>query len=668
MDDAQIARLEARIAELEARAREAQAEHQRVVAALALSEERFSKAFLASPDSVNLNRLSDGLYVAINPGFTALTGYTEADVSGRTSLELDLWADPANRQRLVQELRTRGQVDNLEADFRMKDGSVKPALMSARILEVGGERCILSITRDISAQRRAAEDLRRSEERLRELIELAVDAIVLGDPKGVITWVNRRGCELLGRPREEVVGLSISQIFAPGSLQATPLRFDLLAQGLTVVSERYVAQPNGTLIPVEMSSRRMPDGTYHSFIRDLTERRRAEEERTRFEARLQTAERTEAIGRLAGGIAHDFNNLLTPILGSASLLLDEPGLSETVRIEAQGILEAAERAAELTRQILAFSRKQVLQLQTLDLNAEIARTERMLRRVIGEDVHVELALQPEPLYARVDASQLQQVLLNLAVNARDAMPDGGRLRISSSACAVDAQAASQHPGIQPGRCIRLEVSDTGVGMDAETARHAFDPFFTTKTGTTHGTKGTGLGLATVRGIVEQHGGVVWIDSRPGAGATFSLLLPRAEAPNGSRASPTPAARTRGSEVVLLVEDDERVRGTACRILEHDGYRVLAAAGGQEALRIARALDQPPDLLVTDVIMPGMNGRQLRDELCRHFPHLKVLYVSGYPDNVLAPHGVLESQTRLLGKPFTAPTLSAAVRAALDEEP
>ena len=435
-----------------------------------------------------------------------------------------------------------------------------------------------------------------------------------------------------------------------------------MQSGQKVVSERLLLRPDGTRVPVEMSSRRMPDGTYQTFMHDVTGRQREEQERAALRERLRAAERVEAIGRLAGGIAHDFNNLLTPILGAASLLRRDPALPAHRRADVEAILEAAERAAELTRQILALGRRQVLRQVPLDLNAEIARTERMLRRMVGEDVQIRLALAPALPPVRADVSQLQQVLVNLVVNARDALPRGGTLELRTSAFTADEEACRQVVGLRPGRHVRLDASDDGEGMDEATLRQVFDPFFTTK----EQGRGTGLGLATVRGIVEQHGGAIWATSAPGRGATFTICLPLADGEPTAPQEAAPTVRTRGTELILLAEDDPLVRGAARRILEEDGYSVRAAGNAAEALRLAGELEHQPALLLTDVIMPGMDGRELSERLRDRFPSLRTLFISGYPDSVLAPRGVLAGPVRFLGKPFTAAALSAAVRAALDE--
>jgi signal transduction histidine kinase/ActR/RegA family two-component response regulator len=444
-----------------------------------------------------------------------------------------------------------------------------------------------------------------------------------------------------------------------------PMRFDLVARGKRVVAERELARPDGTAVPVEVSSIRMPSGTHQTFVRDLTERKRAEQERAALQERLRRADRSDALGRMAGGIAHDLNNLLTPILAGATVLLRKQELGADVKGEIETIVDAGHRAAELTRQILAFSRQQVLALRSLDLNDEISRTMHMLRRVIGDGTEVVLNLERDLPKVSADPSQVQQVLLNLAINARDAMPSGGRLKIRSSVFECDATFSVQTSGLKPGRYARLDFTDTGMGMDPETLRHAFEPFFTTKP---EG-KGTGLGLATVSGIVGQHGGAAWAMSMPGTGTTVTVCLPIPTEPTETVAAEQAPLVPRGNgETILLAEDDPLVQGAARRILEGAGYTVVSATDPREALRAAGELGRPPDLLVTDVVMPGMYGHELVEELRKRFDRLRVLFVSGHPDAALGPHGVLAAGVHFLSKPFNAASLLHAVRAGLDREP
>jgi len=394
----------------------------------------------------------------------------------------------------------------------------------------------------------------------------------------------------------------------------------------------------------------------------LTDAARAEAALRVLEEQQRQAQKMEAIGRLASGVAHDFNNLLTAILGSTDLLLEELAADHPGRLEAEETRRAALRAADLTRQLLAFSRQQVLAPQVLDINEVVTNVKKMLRRVIGEHVEVRSVQAPDLGAVRADPGQLEQVLLNLAVNARDAMPRGGRVTIETANADLDETYAAQHAAVAPGRYVMFAVSDTGTGMDAATQTRLFEPFFTTKAKG----KGTGLGLATVYGIVKQSGGYIWVYSEPGQGTSMKVYLPRVDAPiEPITPPPPPSGSLRGSETILIVEDQEEVRNLTRRLLEARGYRVLVAASGAEALEVAAPSTERIDLLVTDVIMPRMSGREVALLLGPAQPHMKVLFVSGYPDESIVHHGVLDPGVAFLQKPFTAQTLAQKVRAVLD---
>jgi signal transduction histidine kinase len=384
-------------------------------------------------------------------------------------------------------------------------------------------------------------------------------------------------------------------------------------------------------------------------------------ERRQLQGQLFHAQKMDAIGRLAGGVAHDFNNVLTAILGSAELLLLDTSADAPGREEVGIIRDAASRAQHLIRQLLAFSSRQVLQPAVVDLNALVRDVGRMLRRLIGEDVTLTTEPAPDLGAVRVDPAQIEQVLVNLVVNARDAMPDGGRLTIRTAN--VDAPSA-ESGDLPPGRHVRLEVSDTGIGMDQKTLGRVFEPFFTTKA---HG-KGTGLGLAMVYGIVRQSGGRIGVESTPGAGTTFRIDLPRVDAPIDDAPGAPPVAtplQATGAETVLVAEDEQMVRVLIRKVLEQAGYTVLLAASGEEALHLAERYDGPIHLLVSDVVMPGMNGRELMRRLVGRRPAVKVLYLSGYSDEAVERHGVLDPGTAFMQKPFTPAALARRVREVLD---
>jgi two-component system, cell cycle sensor histidine kinase and response regulator CckA len=394
---------------------------------------------------------------------------------------------------------------------------------------------------------------------------------------------------------------------------------------------------------------------FEMFVEDITDKRILERQ-------LRMAGKMEAVGRLSGGIAHDFNNLLGVIIGYSQVLKRALGPNNPLAEHATEIEKAGDRAAALTRQLLAFSRQQILTPTVLNLNDLVADMQKMLPRLIGEDIAVTIAMDPELRSVRADRNQIEQVILNLAVNARDAMPEGGGLRIDTKNVRLDDVYARLHPGAKSGEYVCLTVTDSGSGMDAETLAHIFEPFFTTK----EMGKGTGLGLATVYGVVKQSGGYVWVDSEPGKGASFQVFLPRVEDVSEPQAvRPYLGENLRGSETILLVEDAEPLRKLAAAFLSSHGFEVLSAPDAEQALKIAAIHAGAIHLLVTDVIMPGQNGRVLAERLVASYPAIKVLYISGYTDSFIAGHGVLGPESNLLNKPFTEEALVHKVRDVLD---
>ncbi len=393
------------------------------------------------------------------------------------------------------------------------------------------------------------------------------------------------------------------------------------------------------------------------FLVDITERKHLEEQ-------LRQASKMQAIGQLAGGIAHDFNNLLTAMLGYCHMLMEQRPVEHPDRVKLLQISRAAERAADLTRQLLAFSRKQVLDTRVLDLNAVIRDLEGMLKRLIGEDIHFSTRLDPSISSVKADESQLHQILMNLVLNARDAMPRGGTLTIESADAVLDEDYAKKHEEVQPGRYVMFAVSDTGTGMDSETVSQVFEPFFTTKDKGV----GTGLGLSTVYGIVKQHRGHISAYSESGRGTTFRVYLPAADAaPVSEEPVQSVAKHAQGKEVILIVEDEDVVRDLAAEVLEILGYTVLQASNPDEALGVTQERAEEIDLVLMDVVLPQMDGKRLFSRLAQTAPNLKVLYMSGYTNDAIVDHDVLEKGTRLLQKPFTLDALSTKVREALDAD-
>ena len=513
------------------------------------------------------------------------------------------------------------------------------------------------------------EALRKSEERFRDLYDHAPLGYHEYDAEGRITCVNRTDLEMLGYTAEEMIGQSMWKF----NVGENTVREQILAKLAGTLRpgrnlERTYRRKDGTTFPVLIEDRLILDEKgqikgIRCTIQDITERKRVEEEKASLKEQLRQSQKMEAIGKLAGGVAHDFNNLLTVIHGYSELMLNSLDQNSRLRQDVQEIMHASERASSLTRQLLAFSRKQVLQPKVLDLNAHVSNMDKMLRRMIGEDIELVTLLVTDLGRIKADPGQIEQVLLNLAVNAKDAMLSGGKLTIETANVKLDENYACSRVGVTPGDYVMLSMSDTGVGMAPETKERIFEPFFTTKdTG-----KGTGLGLSTVYGIIQQSGGNIWVYSEPGLGTTFKIYLPTIE---GNTESLRPAAVStkslQGSETILLVEDEEMVRKLACTVLEKNGYRVLEASNGDKALDVVQGQNgNLIHLMVTDVVMPGMSGRQLADRLVSLQPELKVLYMSGYTDNAIVHHGVLDPGVAYIQKPFTPDALASKVREILD---
>ena len=518
--------------------------------------------------------------------------------------------------------------------------------------------------------RRAQSALKESEKKFQQFYDEAPVGYHELDTKGRITRVNRKELQMLGYSAGEMLGKPIWDFFE----EEDTTRKVILAKLSGDVSfhntfERTYRRKDGSTLPVLVEDRvmRAPDNkiiAIRSTVEDITERRRTEEALRKSEEQLRQWQRVEAIGRLAGGVAHDFNNLLMTIKGCSELLLGAFDRRDPRREEVEEILKAADRATALTRQLLAFGRRQVLQPQVLDLNAVVMNMDKMLRRLIGEDVQLITSLDSDLWSVKVDPGMIEQVVMNLAVNSRDAMPNGGKLTIETSNVTHDEEYASHHVSVKPGYYVMLAISDTGCGMDKETQSHLFEPFFTTKeTG-----KGTGLGLSTVYGIIKQSEGNIWAYSEPGLGTTFKIYLPRAEKAAKAykpKLKPKEAGVQGGTETILLVEDEEAVRSMVSKVLQNKGYTVLEAHQGNEAIEVSGRYEGSINLMVTDVIMPQMSGRELAGRLAPMRPEMHVLYMSGYPDNTIVQHGVLEPGTAFLQKPFTINALELKVREILD---
>jgi PAS domain S-box-containing protein len=545
------------------------------------------------------------------------------------------------------------------------------ALLLGWLLSLFLRRQFLLLSRSYSS---AEDELKKQQKFLREVIDADPSLIFVKDWDGRFILANKAVADLYQTTTEKLVGRTDADFNASPQQVEAFIRADRsvieTGQKQFIPEESVTDARTGDVcwfqtIKTPLAAR--DDGALYvlGVSTDITKRKLAEESLMERDEQLRQSQKLEAVGQLAGGVAHDFNNLLTVIAGYGDLLIRQLHGNDSARRKVEEIKRAAERAAGLTRQLLAFSRRQVLQPKAIDLNALINDTGKMLRRLIGENIEFVTVLRNEAGLIFADPGQVEQVLVNLVVNARDAMPDGGKLVIQTASVELDESYTNMHVAVTPGQYVMLAVSDTGTGMDAETQARIFEPFFTTK----EVGKGTGLGLSTVYGIIKQSGGNVWVYSESGKGTTFKIYFPRvAVETRAPRAVEVERAELpRGTETILLVEDEPVVRALSRTVLEDGGYIVLEASNGEEALRVCEQYAGPLHLVVTDVVMPKLGGRALVEKIAERFPDAYVLYMSGYTDEAIVHHGVLDSGTNFLEKPFTPDALLRKVREVLDKK-
>ncbi|MDB4957069.1 MAG: multi-sensor hybrid histidine kinase [Myxococcales bacterium] len=553
---------------------------------------------------------------------------------------------------------TRLRVEDLERRLCEAEATIR-ALLSGEV-----DAVVDSTTKTPLLLSKAQQALRESEERYRRIIETTNEGVWLINAEQKTTFMNRRMAQMLGCEADMGLGRSLFEFVDDDGRATLGTQVDQAHQ----VEVRYIRTDKTTMwalleaTPVFDSAGRY-EGTF-AMVMDITERKKAEKALLAVESQLRQAQKMEAVGRLAGGIAHDFNNILSVILSCGDFLLEDLKPMDPARSDVEEICKAGRRAASLTRQLLMFSRQQVLEPKVLDLAEVAANMESMLRRVLGEDVELVLRKPAQPGRVRVDPGSIEQVIMNLVVNARDAMPTGGRLLIETKNVTIDETFTLQHPGATMGPHVVLSVTDTGSGMDRATQTRIFEPFFTTK----EVGKGTGLGLSTVFGIVQQSNGTIRVHSDVGKGTTFTVYLPQVDAPTDTGRSPLPRAAFRGKETILLVEDEEQVRAVARGILKRHGYRVVEMRSAAEAMLYYETHPDPIDMLLTDVVMPQMSGPELARRLTTIRPTLRVLCMSGYTDDSIVRHGVLRAEIAFLQKPFTTETLTQKVREVLDARP
>jgi PAS domain S-box-containing protein len=635
-------------------------ELRRAEAALRASEERF-RAFMDNSPAVAFIKDAHGRYVYGNRAWAERLGKAPEEILGKTDAEV--WPEKTARvfrdsDRLV--LTGAGGFQAIESAPLPSGETRWWKVFKFPMRDPHGRALVGGIVVDITEQKHAEDALRDSEQRYRLLAENSSDVISRHDLAGKLLYVSPASEALFARAPKDLLGRNAFDFVHPDDAERVGQAYRRLLDGAETVTVacRSVGR-DGSYHWVEAAARRLraPQAGQPDEILVAT---RDIGERVRLEEKLRQAEKLEAVGQLAGGVAHDFNNMLAVILGCSDIALRAlPPGSEAQEMLRQ-IHDAGERAAHLTRQLLLFARKHQIRPTVFDLNAAVAAMERILRRLINEDITLVTRLAEEPCPVRADRGQLELALVNLAVNARDAMPAGGTLEITTAVVSLDVGGRPGHP---PGRYVRLSVRDTGCGMDEETRARIFEPFFTTK----EVGKGTGLGLATVYGVVAHSDGFIDVDSLVGRGSAFHVYLPAAEAvPAGGDQAPEPVSWPRGDETVLVVEDETDVRSLARRVLELSGYTVLEAGNGREALALARHRGTPVPLLLTDVVMPEMGGTELARELLCVWPELKVLFMSGHADGMLGQYFRANPAVPLLHKPFTPAQLAATVRALLDQ--
>jgi len=631
-------------------------------AGLRASEHKFSVVFDRSPVTMAVTSYPGGVFLEVNRDFTRMFGFSREEAVGRSALELGIWMSQADRSEYLRHLQQDGSIHGFETVMCRKDGICINILFAGDILEIDGTPCVLNVVQEITLQKSMEKVLRESERRFRELLENVHMVAVTLDRDGKTTFCNDFLLRLTGWSREEILGQTWFDMFIPQDAadQVKTMFRQAIATGelpfhfenpiVTRSGERRIIVWYNTLL-------KGSDGSIEgmaSLGMDMTDYRN-------IEMQLLQSRKMEAVGQLAGGVAHDFNNLLTPILGYAEMIRKELSGTGGKVERVDHIIQAAMKARDLTRQLLSFGRKQTLDMRVIDLNDVVSRFIDILRRTIRESIDIRLNLSDGLAVVRADRTQIEQILMNLVVNAQDAIADNGIITIETGTVLLDEEYARQHSDAKPGAYTMLSVSDSGCGIDPESLNHIFEPFYTTK----DVDKGTGLGLATVYGIVKQHEGTIWVYSEPGQGTVFKLFFPKVSdhaSASESTIDVAPQQRNR-TETILLVEDNQMVRSMVRDVLMEYGYHVLEAENVHHALELAIA--NPVDLLVTDVVMPEASGPELLARIQEYQPAIKVLFMSGYAFKVAGQQPIVPGDN-YIQKPFTIAAIANKVSAMLEK--
>ena len=620
-----------------------------------LSEERFSKAFRSSPAPLVISEIETGTLIDVNDAWAQMMESTREEQIGRTTKDIGVFVNFSDRDRLVYMLRARGSFREEPVDFRTTTGKIGKALLSAETITLGGQRVMLSLVYDETKRRAAEEKLWR----LNIAIEQSAEEIIITNPEGLIEYVNPAFEKITGYSRREAIGQT-PRIVKSGVHDNAfyETLWNTIKEGNIWTGQFTNRRKDGTLIQEDATISPLVDS--HGQLTGFVSLKRDITEQVKLQSQLRQAQKMEAVGTLAGGIAHDFNNILTIIMGFGTMLQTAVKQSDLARKYVDQIIATSQKAANLTKSLLAFSRKQPISLVPISINATIRGTEKLLKRLLTEDVELKVSLASDDIIILADSTQIDQILFNLATNSRDAMKTGGMLSISTMPFNMTRSFKEIHGFGNPGRYALLTVSDTGCGMSERVREKIYDPFFTTK----ELGKGTGLGLSTVYGIVKQHNGYIDVSSEPGKGTTFSIYFPMIEIPSEQKKMVAPDVEG-GAETILVAEDDEIVRLLIKEVLTMYGYTVIEAEDGQDAVDKFNELKTTIDLIILDSVMPKKNGRETYDEVRRIDPHAKTLFISGYTKDIILDKGVEDGKVDFIMKPILPDILLAIVREILD---
>ncbi|MBD3369921.1 PAS domain S-box protein [Candidatus Fermentibacteria bacterium] len=629
------------------------------------AEQLYSSVVEGSKDAIIIHQ--DGVIKFVNSAACEQTGFSRDELVGREMLSFVV---PEDRElagkRVADKLAGKPVPGLYEISVISKEGPPIPVEINAGVIDYDAKPAILVFFRDLTERKEAEKAIRESEREKQLILDSSPILIAYQNLEHEVIWANRVAVESVNLSMEDKVGRKCYELWAGREEPCA----DCPVEKAWETGDHATGQietPDGRIWLISGSPTRDEQGCIDGAVEttlNVTDRIRAERSKALLEDELKQAQKLESIGKLAGGVAHDLNNLLSPIIGYSEMLLQDATVGHRQQRPVREIHDAGLKARELISQLLAFSRKQALELRVVDLNELVANFEKLLRRTIRENIEIDLNLSPLVRPVRADSSQIEQVIMNLVVNAQDAMPDGGRIMIETDVVALDEDYMRSHQGVIPGEYVMLAISDTGVGMNAEVRERIFEPFFTTK----GEEEGTGLGLSTAYGIVKQHEGSIWVYSESGRGTTCKVYLPvtREEVPEARKRS-KPLENVQGSETILLAEDNQQVRDLALEILELHGYRVLVAENGRQALSQISAAEGSVQLLLTDVVMPDIDGRELYNRISRSNPGLKVLFMSGYTADAIEQQGISEERFSFLQKPFTVQDLLSGIREVLDDD-